>query len=135
MTILHARQAEYVLNEGNFQLSVHRMGLQKNQPLTGRSLDASPRRMCTSVLVRLVRAPRSADGLQVRATSRAHIFMCLGDMPHGFLVLRGVEFLCTVGVCAHLCAEIWDIICPHIICIKSLVSLLHHVHIFSHVQP
>lgn len=57
--------SEYVLNEGSFQIPIYRTGLKQGQPLTARALDSSPMRPCSSVLVRIVRAQRAQDGVQV----------------------------------------------------------------------
>jgi len=53
---------EYVLNEGSFQLSLHRSGLKENEDLSARALDDELRRLCSTVLVRIVKAARLADG-------------------------------------------------------------------------
>ena len=57
--------SEYVLNEGSFQIPLHRTGLKQGQPLTASALDSSPIRPCSSVLIRIVRAQRAQDGVQV----------------------------------------------------------------------
>ena len=56
---------EYVLNEGSFQVSVHRSGLKEKEDLSARALDDELKRLCTTLLVRIVKAPRSADGTKV----------------------------------------------------------------------
>jgi hypothetical protein len=61
---------EYVLNEGSFQLALYRSGLKRDasgvvEDLSVRALDDEMRRLCTTVLVRLAKAPRSEDGTKV----------------------------------------------------------------------
>lgn len=53
---------EYLLNEGSFQLPMHRSGLKEKEDLSARALDDELRRLCSTVLVRIVKAPRLADG-------------------------------------------------------------------------
>ena len=59
--------AEYVLNEGSFQLSVYRAGLKEKEDLSAHSLIDEFKRLSTTLLVRLVKAPRSADGTKVES--------------------------------------------------------------------
>ena len=56
---------EYVLNEGSFQLSLHRSGLKEKEDLSVHALDDEMRRLCCTLLVRIVKAPRSVDGTKV----------------------------------------------------------------------
>lgn len=53
---------DVVLNEGAFQLPLSMGVPSKEAPMTGAALDALPRCPCATVLVRIVRAPRSRDG-------------------------------------------------------------------------
>ena len=53
---------EFALNEGSFQLPMHRSGLKEKEDLSAGALDDELRRLCSTVLVRIVKAPRLADG-------------------------------------------------------------------------
>eukprot|EP00960_Hanusia_phi_P066912 766507-Hanusia_phi.AAC.7 len=50
--------SEFVLNEGSFQLPIFRSGVPQGQPLSRSSMAQSPRRFCSSLLVRLVKSTR-----------------------------------------------------------------------------
>ena len=56
---------EYILNEGSFQISLFRGGLKEKEDLSSHSLDDEMRRLCSTVLVRIVKARRSEDGAKV----------------------------------------------------------------------
>jgi len=59
---------EYSLNEGAFQLSVHRKGLKPKEAMSNQALLDELRRFCTTLLVRLVKAPRTVDGLTTQSS-------------------------------------------------------------------
>ena len=55
----------YILNEGSFQIPLFRGGLKEKEDLSSHSLDDEMRRLCSTVLVRIVKARRSEDGAKV----------------------------------------------------------------------
>ena len=59
-----AQVSEFVLNEGSFQLPIFRSGVPQGQPLSLSSMARSPRRFCSSLLVRIVKSARKGQRQQ-----------------------------------------------------------------------
>lgn len=64
---------EFVLHEGGFQLALHRSGLKEKEDLSVRALEGEMRRLCSTVLVRIAKAPRSSDGTKVLSIKDAQV--------------------------------------------------------------
>jgi len=60
---------EMLLNQGSFQVPVYMVGLHKEQPLSVRAMEEEKRRLCTTLLIRLIQAPRAPDGLSVLSSA------------------------------------------------------------------
>ena len=60
-----ANSQEYELNTGMFQVPLYKSAPADMKNLTASSCDGKPRVTCATVLLRIVRAPKSGDGLNV----------------------------------------------------------------------
>ncbi|KAE8882261.1 hypothetical protein PF003_g33651 [Phytophthora fragariae] len=80
---------QFILNEGGFQLPLHLQvqSAEANQPLSAKSCDEFPRIPCATLLLRIVKAKLSGDGLAVlsRKDSPSHEWEAKGLLvpaPH-----------------------------------------------------
>lgn len=100
---LPSQLQDFCLNYGSYQLPLHRGPPDTTRSLTARSLDDILRVPCASILVRVVPAPRTSDGLE--ALNRDEVDADKWEEVHGRALLYGgkkvtssLTFLCVRAV-------------------------------------